>query len=129
MNMYSFKRGDIALILVVGTISALFIIWNTYIYDKNGGLTAHIIQEGHVIREIHLEHLRESEEIYLNNHGIEQVIRAEKGQIRFVESNCPDRTCVTTGWLRKTGGRAVCLPSKTMIKMIGEPRQMDSISF
>lgn len=45
------------------------------------------------------------------------VILVENGRIRFEETNCPDKTCVRTGWLEEPGDSAVCLPGRFMIKI------------
>ncbi|SHI74461.1 NusG domain II-containing protein [Desulfosporosinus lacus] len=49
--------------------------------------------------------------------GIRVLIVAEKGSIKFVEADCPDKICIKTGTLTKPGDRAICLPSKTIVKV------------
>lgn len=42
-----------------------------------------------------------------------------KGGIRFYESDCPDQICVHTGFLRKVGDWAACVPNRALIRIRG----------
>jgi hypothetical protein len=41
------------------------------------------------------------------------------GAIAFTESNCPDKICIRSGFLRHTGQRAACLPNRVSLSVIG----------
>ena len=41
--------------------------------------------------------------------------RAADGSIAFVESDCPDQVCVHTGYLRRVGEFAACLPNDLVL--------------
>lgn len=45
------------------------------------------------------------------------------GAIRFASSDCPDQTCVRTGFLSRSSQYAVCLPHRVSIRISdgGEP--------
>jgi hypothetical protein len=42
-------------------------------------------------------------------------ILAEKGRIRVLQSECPNKICVNTGWLTKPGDVAICVPGDTIV--------------
>lgn len=42
------------------------------------------------------------------------------GGVGFLESNCPDKVCVRTGKIYRTGDTAACVPNKAMIRIVSE---------
>ncbi|MHB8126246.1 MAG: NusG domain II-containing protein [Desulfitobacteriaceae bacterium] len=129
MNIRLLNKGDIILIVCIGLIAGLIVAWNTFSSASgNSHMTAEITRDGKLIKKIDLNEVKNPEYISFNE-GIEQVILAEKGRIRFSESECRDNICVKSGWLTKTGDKAVCMPSKTVITIVGDHKQIDSISY
>ncbi|HWP97139.1 MAG TPA: NusG domain II-containing protein [Syntrophomonadaceae bacterium] len=128
MSTRMFKTGDKILIVSIAAIAVLFMAWNTFVVSHDQQITAVITQNGNVIKQINLNDLKNPESIYINE-PIKQVIIAEKGRIRFLESDCPNQICVKTGWLTKSGDRAVCLPSKVVITIVGGNKEVDSVSY
>ncbi len=129
MNIPMLKKGDLILIVCIGIIAGLILAWNTFSSASSSDpITAVITQDRTVLKTINLHAVEKPEYIYLNQ-GINQVILAEKGRIRFTESDCRDKICVKTGWLTKTGDKAVCIPSKTVITIMGDNQQIDSIAY
>ena len=51
--------------------------------------------------------------------------KSEDGSIRFSSSDCPDKVCVKTGKINLPGSVAVCLPNKTMIKVVSARSDID----
>ena len=43
-------------------------------------------------------------------------VKIENGRICICDADCPDHTCVNTGWLRSEGVPVVCLPHKLVIR-------------
>jgi hypothetical protein len=124
-----FKRGDIVLIAGIAAIALLLMAWNTFRAGPDRQITAVITRNGSIIRQIDLNDLKKPEYIYLNQ-GIKQVILAEKGRIRFLKSDCPNKICVKTGWLTKAGDKAVCVPSKVVITVVGDNnKKVDVFSY
>lgn len=129
MNIRWLKKGDLILIVCILVIAGLVLAWNTILAASNNEyLIAVITQDGKTITKIDLSVVKKPEYVYINT-GIKQVILAEKARIRFLESECPDKICLRTGWLTKAGHKAVCVPSKTMITIVGDSKQIDSISY
>lgn len=42
-------------------------------------------------------------------------LEVKSGAVRFLESDCPDKICVNTGFLREDGDLASCLPNKVIV--------------
>ncbi len=128
MNTRIFKTGDTILIASIAVVALLIMAWNIFGVNDGSQITAVITQNGNLIKQINLNDLKDSEPVYINE-PIKQVILAEKGRIRFLESDCPNQICVKTGWLSKPGDRAICMPSKVVITIVGGDKQVDSVSY
>ena len=129
MNIRILKKGDLILILCIAIIAGLIFIVNNFASAIDSSqLTAEIVRDGKLVRSINLNEVKSPEYIYFDE-GIRQVILVEKGRIRFLESDCRDKICVNGGWLTKTGDKAVCIPTKTSVKIVGDRKQIDGISF
>lgn len=128
MNTPWFKNGDIILIAGVVLMTAMILIWNHAGSGEDLRLIATITQDGRTIRRIDLDSLDGAEYISLDE-KYSQVILAEKGRIRFLDSDCPDKICVKTGWLTRQGDKAVCVPARTIIIIEGDAGRADTIAF
>ncbi|KUO77110.1 MAG: hypothetical protein APF81_10000 [Desulfosporosinus sp. BRH_c37] len=114
----SLKKGDIFL-LVIGMMVLLPLLWfyfNDGRQKPSDGLKAVITRDGKLMAEIDLNSVQEPQTFEFQD-GIRVLIVAEKGSIKFVEADCPDKICIKTGTLTKPGDRAICLPSKTIVKV------------
>lgn len=124
------KKGDIVLfICVVSVILGGIFFANLY---KNQDSSLHkiaIIRQGDtIIQRIDLDTVQKSE--LINVQGTYKIVIAvEKGRIRFQEANCPDHTCVKTGWLENKGDTAVCLPNRTIVKIERTAEKVDVITY
>jgi len=49
-------------------------------------------------------------------------------KVRVIESTCPDKLCVKTGWINTPGIPIVCVPNKTMIIIESKDSEMDLIT-
>lgn len=56
-------------------------------------------------------------------------IQVRDGQVRFVDSPCPNKLCVHTGWLSQGGEVAICLPNKVSLQILGSDPRFDAINF
>lgn len=124
-----FKSGDKILILALVVIAASFMIWNTMGNDMSDNLIAVVTHDNNLVQKIDLTNLNKPVYIDLNEEGVHQTILAEKGRIRFLKSDCPNKTCVKTGWLTRPGARAVCLPSRVSITMLGDDNKVDVLVY
>ncbi len=57
------------------------------------------------------------------------VIHIADDRIRFVQSPCPGKQCIHTGWLRRPGSTAACLPNRISVWLSGDDPPMDGVTF
>lgn len=43
----------------------------------------------------------------------------ETGRVRVIESTCPDKVCVRSGWISRSGQAIVCLPNRIVVRIEG----------
>lgn len=60
--------------------------------------------------------------------GIRVVLRVQDGKIRFDSSGCPDKLCVHTGWLSRSGQSAACLPAGIAVRIEGGDSPIDAVA-
>jgi hypothetical protein len=51
--------------------------------------------------------------------GFHYRISYQGGQIRFAEADCPDKVCVRTGWVSRSGQVSACVPGHLILKITG----------
>lgn len=115
MKTKLFKKGDIAVILVVLVAAALFWFFRTQQTDR---LEAVITVNGETVETIDLSTVKEKRIIELDTDP-KVVIAAENGAIYFESAECDDKLCINCGKLSRKGDTAVCLPAKTVVTVSG----------
>jgi hypothetical protein len=58
----------------------------------------------------------------------ESLLEVRDGSVRFVDSPCPGRYCIHTGWISLTGQVAACLPNGVVVEIGGGVREFDAIN-
>ena len=115
------KKGDLFL-LVIGLLAVVTVVG---VYLNNGPVQgqasdqriAVITRDGNKVAELDLNEITEPRQFTFDD-GIHVKIEAENGSIRFVEAYCPDKICVKTGTLTEPGQQAICMPSKTIVRIL-----------
>ncbi|MDR0249280.1 MAG: NusG domain II-containing protein [Oscillospiraceae bacterium] len=51
------------------------------------------------------------------------------GAIAFVSSDCPDKTCVKTGFVGRPGQMSVCVPRRLLLAVRGGERDEDTVAY
>ena len=46
-------------------------------------------------------------------------VEAEGGAVRVTSADCPDKLCVAAGDLTRAGDCAVCVPNRTVVRLVG----------
>ncbi|MEG1846079.1 MAG: NusG domain II-containing protein [Oscillospiraceae bacterium] len=118
MNRKAITKFDVILIVLMLLISASFFTYQALSDYKSKD--AIVIVNGQTVMEINLNTLSEKKEFTLEN-GV--VIEAENNSIRFKSSPCKDELCVKCGSLTDAFDVAVCVPEKTVIKIVGKDEQ------
>lgn len=81
-------------------------------------VVAEIIMNGEIVKTVGLD---QDMVFSVPEHpAVEFVIR--DGWIAFQDSDCPDRICVHTGFIKEAGQTAVCLPNRIILKMTAPGR-------
>lgn len=121
--MVFFKKSDLKIILIIIIIS--IVTWLTYIFlFSNKPAKAEIYYYSTLVKTIDL------------NTGVDQVFSISQnkhvvfhlykdGNIRFEESNCPDKVCINAGKLHMIGESSACLPNGIVLKIVPNGNRKD----
>ena len=115
MKTKLFRKGDIAVILVILVVTAAFWLFQTRQSNK---LEAVITVDGKTVETIDLSAVDKKRMIELDT-SPKVVVAVEKGAIYFEKAECDDKLCINCGKLSRKGDTAVCLPTKTVITVSG----------
>lgn len=134
------KKADVILVLLIvfgislsvilgsGNNSDSLAIWNNANNPGKEDVYAIIKKDDEVIRSVNLTKLKEREVIKVPGQYDEFIV-ADQKKICFMSADCPDRLCVKAGWISKPGQIAVCLPNRTLIKIVrNNDRTLDGIT-
>ena len=47
-------------------------------------------------------------------------IQINNKKVRVIHSDCPEKICIKSGWINKTGELIVCVPNKVVISIYGK---------
>ena len=109
------RPGDIIITLVVAAVAVVLLL--SALPGSTDNLVAVITVNGEQAERIELSADMQPKVVNLEDVGV--VITAKDGEVAFTYSDCPDQTCVHTGWLSKAGDIAVCIPNEVVVKIEG----------
>ena len=107
----------IALWCVVAVLLVGGLVWWFWPKDKSPDVTAEIWIDGKLIDSIHLPDAPDGD-ISLEPYGHHVTLSVQDHAICFLHSDCPDKRCVHTGWLRYEGDQSTCLPNRTTVILV-----------
>lgn len=122
------KIGDFLIIILIIIFVTFIFRWqlNDNIFMTNN-LKAQILINGTLVEEIFLDTVEKSYSFSPEGSaGVDLIV--EKGRIRFLASSCQDKICILNGWLDRAGQTSVCLPTRTLVKIIGDD-SVDSVAY
>lgn len=119
---YRFTKWDAGIVVLVILITAGIAAWlfqttkNSITEDSH--LEAVLLVSGTEVWRTDLSDLTSPEtyDVVVDEGGL--TVLAEAGKVCIETSQCPDQICVHTGWLISAGQTAVCLPYKTVLKVV-----------
>ncbi|HDK7161027.1 membrane protein [Clostridium botulinum] len=129
------KKGDKIVIYIVSVLLALSVISIIFFkfFVKSENAVAVIKQNGKIIEKVDLSKVKEKRQLKINyndkDHKGYNVIEIDKGSIRFIDADCPDKVCIKSGVLKKPGETAACLPHKLIITIEKNDREVDEVSY
>ena len=56
--------------------------------------------------------------------GGKNVLVIENGRAYMESADCPDKVCVRTGKISRVGEQIVCLPNRTLVRIVGEDEEI-----
>lgn len=101
---------------VFAVILAAAIAGTVMTLSTSASQTVEIISGGEVLYTIDLSRT-EDKTIRVEQGGSCNIIKIEGGKIHVSEADCPDKTCVSMGFLQG-GAPIVCLPNKLVIRYV-----------
>ncbi|MEJ5187425.1 MAG: NusG domain II-containing protein [Candidatus Geothermincolales bacterium] len=103
-------------LLVVGVLAISFFLLAQDVSrsggNHNGTLSVRVNGE-----EVMKLELSENREISIRGWQGESFLEIREGRVRMVESACPDKLCVRTGWISRPGESIVCLPNRVVLEI------------
>lgn len=123
MKISFLKKADIIIIAVLLIIAAVLLL-PKYL-KKSDSLTAEIIRDGKVIETVSLNDVKSD---YIIDLGDAKIL-VKNGSVAFADSDCPDKLCVKCGLLERSGDTAVCVPTRTVVRVTGNGSEVDAISY
>ncbi|MBY6899727.1 NusG domain II-containing protein [Clostridium botulinum] len=129
------KKGDKIVIYIVSILLALSVISIIFFkfFVKSENAVAVIKQNGKIIEKVDLSKVKEKKQLKINyndkDHKGYNIIEIDKGSIRFIDADCPDKVCIKSGVLKKPGETAACLPHKLIITIEKNDKEVDEVSY
>lgn len=63
-----------------------------------------------------------------SENGGYNILVIKDGAADVTEASCPDKTCVNQHAISNTGEAIVCMPNKTVVKIVGGEQEVDIVS-
>ena len=117
-------KGDV--FLFVFALAVLAGVFTTFWRSDGHGAEVVVFVEGQRWARLNLF---QNQELHVPGALGNSHIRVLNGQIRFIDSPCPNKLCVHTGWLSQGGENATCLPNRVSVQISGSDPRFDSINF
>ena len=110
-----FRKSDIAVVAII--LLAAFGIWGWMMFAPQPETKKiEIVRDGKLIETIALP---AADNVIVLDEDASIQLELKDNQIRFLETDCPDKICVRTGFIGKVGQSAVCLPNRIVVKITG----------
>lgn len=115
-KMKFFKKSDLLIILTIIAVSVvIWVIYSSAFSDK--ATKAEIYYNSKLVETVELT--AGEERTFSIPQKDKVVFQLDKeGNIRFIESDCPDKVCIHAGKLHMVGQSAACLPNGIVLKIV-----------
>lgn len=111
-------KTRIWIVLIAAAAAVLAILSLRLLTDRQEGTVVEVIQYGVVVREIDLSAVKEEYTFELDwPGGGTNTVYVQPGRICISDADCPDKLCVSQGWLTDEAFPIVCLPHRLMIQV------------
>lgn len=114
------RKTDIIIIIAVAVIAAGLAIWAVLGNERaEKGSYAEIYYRSGLAERIDLA--SETEKTFSIKELPEVVFQIySDGSIAFISSDCPDKVCINTGKISRSGQFAACLPNEIYVKIVSD---------
>lgn len=109
------KKSRLLVWLAIAVLLAAAILWTARPQPRGPRLVATVAVENREVVTLDLEEAEDQEFTILDETGLPITFQVREHAIRFLESNCPDKICVHTGFLKNDLDVASCLPNRTIL--------------
>lgn len=116
------------LIIICVILTVLGAVGSILVLNSPPKTEVNIISDGKVIRSLDLSD-QEDFEFTVTYKGSSNVVEVKDGKIRVKEADCPDKTCVKTGWLSSSAMPIVCLPNRLVIEFADNESEVDAVAW
>lgn len=119
------KIGDIIVIALLLAVSVAVFIFS---------LPSRSVEVGEAVISINGEEygrysLDSDRVITVEQNGHINIIEIKDGAVRVLSADCPDKTCISQGWITKGGEVIVCLPARMTVTLDSEENQVDTVVY
>lgn len=109
------KKLRLLIWLLVAGLLAAAVLWMLRPQPRGPHLVAVVTVENREVVSIDLEKEEDREFSILEETGLPITFQIRDHAIRFLESDCPDKICIHTGFLKNDLDVASCLPNRTTL--------------
>ncbi len=102
-------KKEIGFLLVAAGILCLIIFF--FPREKTGDIIATVYHQSTEYTKINLTQARDGTVIKIQG-DLPVTLKVKNHRVRFVDSQCPDKTCEHYGYIGASGEQAICLPAK-----------------
>lgn len=123
-NRLGLKSADFYLVAVLLIITAGLLAWIQFGVKKQGE-TVVIKVDGNVVKQLALKN--DTEFDVSGYQGGANHIVIQDNAVYMSDADCPDKLCVHTGTIHKTGETIVCLPHRVVVEITGTTDTFDAV--
>lgn len=121
------KHKYLILIMIIVLIFSAGVVFSFLVFHAPKKDMVRIKSGDRVLYTLNLS--RESNrEFDIEYNGSKNTVEIKDGKIRVSHAECPDKTCVKTGWLDSAAMPIVCLPNRLVIEFVDADGGVDAIS-
>lgn len=116
-----FKKWDIILIVLLISLSFIpELVFGIMMGKSYNETYAEITLDGKPYKKIPLSGHSGEDQIDVTTEYGYNIIKISNHSIGIMDSDCPDKICIKSGFISKPGETLVCLPHKLMIGIKGD---------
>ncbi len=111
MSLLTLGDKILIIILLITNISLIFFITGT---KKNGKVFVEVDQ-----KLVGMYPLNQPQKISITGVKGGSEIEIREGKVKMIDSCCPNKYCLKTGWIDSQGQIICCVPNKVLIRISG----------